>query len=181
MKIRALALAALLVATTAHAEDTSTPSPAPDLAGANAPLEADFQLGTFIGGRLKGTVYTGHSFTMDLEGLYGSDLAVFQPFSDGSSTAWGGGVRFNHYLSNSGHSAWLLSPAVDFYDADSHGTTFVAPNVDLSWVHEFSPQLGFVFGFQGGVQIGMSGHSDSGDSYSGKSIADIGTYVGLRF
>jgi hypothetical protein len=181
VKYAALALAALFLSTAACAEDAPPATSGGHVAGANAPLEADFQLGTFTGGRLKGTVYKGQSFTMEVEGLYGRDVLVFSPFTDGAATAWGGGIRFNHPLSNGSRNVWLVSPGIDFYDADSHDAAFVSPNVDLSWVHEFSSHFGLVLGFKGGVQVGLSGHSDSGESYSGQTLADLGIYLGARF
>ena len=181
MRIKILAIAALMLSTSVHADDAPATTTGSHIAGANALIEADFQVGTFIGSRVKTTVYSGNSFTMDVEGLYGNNLAAFEPSSGSSSTAWGGGLRLNHPLSNGSRNVWQLSPGLDFYDANSQHATFIAPNVDIAWTHEFAPHFSSVLGFQGGVQVGFDGHSDSGDSYSGKSIADIGVYLGARF
>jgi hypothetical protein len=149
-------------------------------AGQDLPLEVDAQLGLFIGARLKGTVYSTGTFGFALEGLYGNSLVGFDPFSNGSSTAYGLGVRGDWYLSSSARDALLLSPAVDVYHVSDTGNWY-GPNVDLSWLHQFSSHVGLVLGLQGGVQIGSSGHDADGKSYSGQTAPDVGVYVGMRF
>lgn len=140
-----------------------------------------------------------------------SDLAGGSLFANSAlfPATYGGGIRSEFYLSSDHESkAWLLSPGVDGYyipaNPSNNGqpqdlgqavgqaiTTalievptrvmLVSPNVDLNYLHQFSPHFCFVAGLRLGVAVGINGTNIDNENQAGKMTPDAGLYIGTRF
>ena len=57
---------------------------------------------------------------------------------------------------------------------------FLNLDVDLSWLHEFTPSFGWELGLHLGLRTGLSG-TEGGESIGGKIRGTGGVFTGVRF
>jgi hypothetical protein len=111
--------------------------------------------------------------------------------SYGSSGVIGLGGRVQYALAS---GAWgdhlLVSPGLDLMflgeDGD-HGhhpreaVTYLAPTVDISWLHDFDRSFGWELGVHAGIGIGLGGRDEDNEPAGGKLTPIISVYTGVRF
>jgi hypothetical protein len=173
--------------------------------GQNSYVEIDTHAGAFLGFRMKAFVYSNDLFNLAVEGVWGGSI-----FANGAifPTTFGGGLRSEFYLSNSGNHSWMLSPGLGFYYVpaapyvgsgsddlgsaigDAFGSALedvptrvasLSPSVDINWLYQFQPHFGFVAGVRVGAVVLLNGRNTLDEELAGKILPDYGLYIGLRF
>ena len=108
----------------------------------------------------------------------------------GASGALGFGGRVQYALAS---GAWgdhlVVSPGLDLLvlfegagvDEPYQSVLFLAPNVDVIWLHDFSPHFGWELGVHAGIGIGLSGRDDHDRDAGGRLTPLFSVFTGLRF
>jgi hypothetical protein len=112
----------------------------------------------------------------------------------GASGALGIGGRVHCALaSGSWGDHLIVSPGLNLVflgeeSSDQHpwnqpedAVTFLAPSVDIAWLHDFLPHFGLELGVHLGLGIGLDGTDSDGDSAAGEFTPLFSVFAGVRF
>jgi len=112
----------------------------------------------------------------------------------GASGALGIGGRVHCALAAGAWGDYLLvSPGLNLVflgeESDDHhpwnqpedAVTFLAPSVDITWLHDFLPHFGIELGVHVGLGIGLDGTDSDGDSAAGEFTPLFNVFAGVRF
>jgi hypothetical protein len=151
------------------------PAPADD----REPLFAvQLMLGQLAGIRGQVAVYSDKRELLVVEGFYG---ALFTDL--GSTDALGAGARYlltNDWLTSP--DSLVFGPGVDvLFELNHRALILLTPSIDLGWMTKLGAGLAFEIGVEGGLGIGVSGHTEHGHSATGDLTPVVSFYTGLRF
>lgn len=166
-----------------------TPSPQPLFPAATAPepepyansagiLGVQILLGQQTGIRGQVTLARTDCCTFVAEGFYGM-LATKFDSSEGAGT----GVRaLFRRTSHDGNNTILLGPGVNvFFPFDENSPSFIAPSLDISWLHGFGGGGGWEIGISAGLGIALEDEVGRGETRAGELTPIISLFSGFRF
>ncbi len=159
---------------------------------------AQIQFGYPNGLRLQYAAFKTDQTSFLVEGFAGARDGLW-----GNEAVYGVGGRALFTLASNGvNNALLFGPGVGvafwqaekpsnpyggwpyFYDYRRPETdrTFLTLDANISWLHDFTPALGWEIGLTIGARIGLTGQNEGGEKVSGHITGGtIGVFTGLRF
>jgi hypothetical protein len=149
------------------------------LAGQDNWIAINIVAGSPSGVRLEAFPFTSGNFKVAIEGFVGEQRLSF---------AGGGGLRLQFRVVGNARNALYVSPGVDLYVSPpssqyfGHYKTlyFVASDVDVSWVHEFSDHFAYELGLKVGGSVEFN--APAYESLSGTAfVPDLAIFTGVRF
>ncbi len=146
----------------------------------DALFAANLLLGMETGIRAELALLRGAHHCYVIEGFYGYVLSNLGTAETGGV----GGRAVFRRCSSTGENAYLMGPGIDvFAQVKSDGAVFVAPNLDIAWLHGKGSGTAWETGLNLGAGIGVAGHKNGNDGrpVSGMVTPLISFYTGLRF
>src|SRR5262249_33367271 len=96
-----------------------------------------------------------------VEGFYGH---LFHDLGSSQALGAGGRIIWRAETLDCWNSI-LIGPGVDvFFQLNHHALILLTPSLDLAWMYEMAPGLGFEVGLDAGLGIGVSGRTKDGHS-----------------
>jgi hypothetical protein len=168
-----------------------TPPPGPVIdVGQEHWLVVQFMLGTEAGIRFQ------LGFDHACDHTWAGELflgAAATRFGVGGVVGVGGRVHYT-WMSGRWSDALLVSPGIDVFVLGGHDrrrgilepeypkedVLFLAPTVDISWLHDFTPHFGWELGLHVGLGVGLAGRDYRGESAGGMVTPLLSLYTGFR-
>jgi hypothetical protein len=139
---------------------------------------ANLLLGYLTGARAELTLFNDGNRSYVAEAFYG---AVITRMGSSEGAGVGGRVLFlrsSRYNTN----ALLLGPGLDvFAQFKNDNMVWLAPTVDVSWVHGFVGGAGWETGLNLGIGAAVSSKKNNDDRHAGDVTPLISFYTGLRY
>ncbi|HEX3152592.1 MAG TPA: hypothetical protein VHR66_31255 [Gemmataceae bacterium] len=157
----------------------------------------ELQFGQPTGVRLQYAIFHGGEFSILAEAFGGArsqfwgdetvlgigGRALFTLFSDGTKNALlvGPGLGVSYWETGEHHGGWYWNGFGRRWCGESD-RYFINMDVNVGWLHELSPYIGWELGINFGLRVGLSGQDRHDRDISGRvNGGTIGLYTGLRF
>jgi hypothetical protein len=152
---------------------------ASEKAGQDNWLAINFVAGNPMALRVEAFPFTGKNIKVGVEALVGEQAG---------SAAGGLGVRLQIRLAGNAHDAFYVSPGVDVYLSPPttaglghyESIYYVASDVDVSWLHQFTRHFGLELGVKAGGEVALNAPAWLSTGHTAV-LPELAIFAGFRF